>query len=288
MREGTVLVSSGPLHMTIFAKKKDRFLNDEAEEGARYALHLLKHLSHSLPIIKQKSTQLTVQKDFPEVVNEMILATQAMEDPSLTPLAAVAGTTADLVADLLLQTGATKIVVNNGGDIAIRLREGESARVGLCLDISKHEVKSYVTVTQDCGICTSGFGGRSFTLGVADSVVTLSDRASVADAAATRLGNKTNILSPKILRKKAKNIYPDTDIPDERVTVLVGDLSECEIKRALRNGKHEASKLIQKHLIHGAVIAVKGMRLDLGYFEQFIEYLICKRIGPEDRGRILA
>ncbi len=269
MREGMVLVSSGPLHMTILVKKRDRFLNDEAEEGARYALHLLKHLSDFLPVVKQKSVRLTSRKDFPGVVNEMILATQAMEDPSLTPLAAVAGATADLVADFLLQKGATKIVVNNGGDIGIRLREGETARVGLCLDISKREVDSYVRVDRDCGICTSGFGGRSFTLGVADSVVTLSGRASVADAAATRLGNKTNLLSPKILREKAKNIYPDTDIPDEEVTVSVGDLSELEIKKALRNGKVEASTLIRKHLIDGAVIAVKGMRLDLGYFKEF-------------------
>lgn len=267
MKEGPVLVSFGPLHMTIFAKKKDRFLNHEAEEGARYALHLLKQLSRSLPLIKQKSIRLTSRKDFPEVVNEMILATQAMEDPSLTPLAAVAGAAADLVADFLLQTGATKIVVNNAGDIAIRLREGESARVGLCLDISKHEVKSYVTVNQDCGICTSGFGGRSFTLGIADSVVALSNRASVADAAATRVGNKTNILSPKIIREKAKLIYADTDIPEEKVTVSVSDLTGLEIKKALRNGMAEALRLIKKELIWGAVLAVNGNRIDLGYFE---------------------
>jgi ApbE superfamily uncharacterized protein (UPF0280 family) len=267
MNEGTVLVSSGPLHMTIFAKKKDRYLNDEAEEGARYALHLLRQLSCSLSLIKQKSIRLTSRRGLPEVVNEMILATQAMEDPSLTPLAAVAGATADLVADFLLHRGATKVVANNGGDIAIRVREGESARVGLCLDISKHEVNSYVAVTQDCGICTSGFGGRSFTLGIADSVVILSDRASVADAAATRVGNKTTLLSPKILREKAKLIYPDTDIPEEKITVSVGDLTGLEIKKALRNGTAEALNLIKKELIWGAVLAVKGNRIDVGYFE---------------------
>jgi ApbE superfamily uncharacterized protein (UPF0280 family) len=197
----------------------------------------------------------------------MVLATQAMEDPGLTPLAAVAGATADLVADFLLQRGATKVVVNNGGDIAIRVREGESARVGLCLDISKHEVNSYVTVAQDCGICTSGFGGRSFTLGIADSVVALSNRASVADAAATRVGNKTTILSPKIIREKAKFIHADTDIPEERVTVSIGDLTGPEIRRALRNGRAEALNLIKKELIWGAVLAVKGNRIDVGYFE---------------------
>jgi len=271
LREGTVLVSSGPLHMTILVKKRDCFLTAKAEEGARYALHLLKQLSHSLPVIKQRSSRLTSRKDFPQVVNEMILATRLMEDPSLTPMAAVAGATADLVADYLLQTGATKIIVDNGGDIAIRLREGESAKVGLCLDISKHEVKSYVSVNRDCGICTSGFGGRSFTLGIADSVVVLSDRASVADAAATRLGNRTNIISPKVLREKAKNIYPDTDIPEEKVTVAIGDLSDAEIKGALGNGGAEASKLIRRQLIGGAVIAVKGRKQNLGYFENNVK-----------------
>jgi ApbE superfamily uncharacterized protein (UPF0280 family) len=163
---------------------------------------------------------LNPQKYFPEVVNEMILATQRMEDPSFTPLAAVAGTTSDLVADFLLENGATKIVVNNGGNISIRLKEGKKAKVGLCLNISKHEVNHYVILDQDCGICTSGLGGRSFTLGIADSVVVLSDRASVADAAATQLCNKTNIISDRIIREKAKNIYPDRTFRRKRLLFL--------------------------------------------------------------------
>jgi hypothetical protein len=52
-----------------------------------------------------------------------------MRDPNCTPLAAVAGATADMVADFLLETGATNIVVNNGGDISIRLREGERQKL---------------------------------------------------------------------------------------------------------------------------------------------------------------
>lgn len=268
VKDSTVLVSSGPLHMTILVKKKEACLNDEAIEGARYALRVLRQLSDFLPTIKQRSLLLNTQENFPRVVKEMILATRLMRDPDFTPLAAVAGATADMVADFLLETGATKIVVNNGGDISLRLREGEKAKVGLCLNISKHEVNHYVILDQDCGICTSGFGGRSFTLGIADSAVAISNRASVADAAATFLGNKTNVGSTKIIRERADVIYPDTDIAGLKVTVFVGDITTSQIKKALNNGRKEAQNLTKRKLIWGAVLSVKGNRLDLGYFKE--------------------
>jgi len=241
-------------------------LSDEAMEGAQYALKILGQVAAFLPIIKKRASILMPEGGYPEVVNEMISATQAIRDPDFTPLAAVAGATSDMVADYLLKTNATKIVVNNGGDISVRLREGGKSEVGLCLDLARKEIDYLLPIGNDCGICTSGIGGRSFTLGVANAVVVLADRASVADAAATYLGNKTIVDSNNVKREWAERIYPDTDIPGKKITVSVGALSTAEIQQALENGQREALRLIDNGTIHGAVLSVKDNILPLGIF----------------------
>lgn len=241
-------------------------LSDAAMEGAQYALKILAQLAAFLPIIKKRASILKLEGDYPGVVNEMISATQAINDPDFTPLAAVAGATSDMIADYLLKTSATKIVVNNSGDISIRLREGGETKVGLCLDLARKEIDYLLPVENDCGICTSGIGGRSFTLGIADAVVVLADRASVADVTATYLGNKTTVDSSNVKREWAERIYPDTDIPGKKVTVSVGTLSEAEIQQALENGQREALRLIDNGTIHGAVLSVRDNILPLGVF----------------------
>lgn len=264
------MVSSGPLHMTVLASRKGHALSDESIKGARYALEILKELVTFLPIIRRKSVSLEPHGKFPLVVNEMISATKLINDAGFTPLAAVAGAAADMVADHLLKTKATKIIVDNGGDIAIRLREEEIARVGLCLNIADRVIGRFVDVDRNCGICTSGFGGRSFTLGIADGVATVSEKAAIADAAATRIANKTNVKSEKILREKAENIYPDTDIPGKLVTVSVGNLTDLEIMRALFNGRKEAERLIKRQIIYGAALSLKDTVMSTGSFQNHV------------------
>ena len=267
IEEGAVLVDSGPLYATITVSQNGCPLSGAAIDGAQYALKLLEQLANFLAVIKKKASALKLEDSYPQVVREMISAVQAINDPELTPLAAVAGATSDLVADYLLNTKATKIMVNNGGDIAIRLREEGEIRVGLCLNLASREIDYFLPVGSDCGICTSGVGGRSFTLGIASAVVTLADRASVADAAATYLGNKTNVDSDKVKREWAEIIYPDTDIPGKKVTISVGALSRAEIQQALESGQREALKLINTGVIHGALLAVKDNLLPLGVFK---------------------
>lgn len=264
IEEGLALVDSGPLYATIMVSQNGHPLSDAAVEGAQYGLKILGQLADFLPVIKKKALTLKLEDSYPDVVREMISAAQTINEPDLTPLAAVAGATSDMIADYLFKTGATRICINNGGDIAIRLREGEKVEVGLCLDLEKEAIEYSFSAESDCGICTSGIGGRSHTLGVASAVVTLSDRASTADAAATRLGNQTNVDSEQVKRELAERIYPDTDIPGKRVTVSVGSLSLDEVQQALENGKREALRLMDRGIIYGAVLSVKDNILPLG------------------------
>ncbi len=271
IKEGLALVDSGPLYATIKVSQNGGPLSGAAIEGAQYALKILEQLANFLPVIKKKALTLKPEDSYPKVVKEMISTAQVINDPDLTPLVAVAGATSDMVADYLLKTKATKIIVNNGGDIAIRLREGDSAIVGLRLNLMRPDYKYNVLIDRDCGICTSGIGGRSFTLGVADGVTVIANQASMADAAATFLGNKTSVNSPMVKRVLAESIYPDTDLQGVEVTQSVGDLSEDEIETALSRGKAEALMLIKRNLINGAIISVKDHVNPIGYFVKAVK-----------------
>lgn len=271
IKEGLALVDSGPLYATIMVSRNGSPLSEAAIEGAQYALKILEQLANFLPVIKKKALTLKPEDSYPKVVKEMISAVRVINDPDFTPLAAVAGATSDMVADYLLKTKATKIIVNNGGDIAIRLREGHRAIVGLRLNLVRPDFNYNVLIERDCGICTSGIGGRSFTLGVADGVTVVAHQAAIADAAATFLGNKTVVTSPKLKRVLAESIYPDTDLLGVEVTHSVGALSDEEIDTAMNMGKAEALRLMESSLIYGAVISVKDHVDTIGYFVKAIK-----------------
>jgi ApbE superfamily uncharacterized protein (UPF0280 family) len=261
LSDGTVLVDYGPMHMFINTSENGRPLAKLAEEGAYLAIRVLEDLAKFLPVIKKKSLDLEVEEAFPDVVRRMIEATKKMGEPDLTPLAAVAGTTSDIVADFMASKGGTKIIVDNGGDIAIRLREGEMARVGVKTEIDAKQPTYLISIDSNMkigGVATSGLGGRSFTKGIASAATVLSETASLSDAAATVIGNFTNIEDPSITKSLAEKVYPDTDISGEWVTIKAGKLSQEKIEEALSNGLLKAHSVYQRGLIKGALIALRG------------------------------
>jgi len=261
LSNGTVLLDYGPMHMFISVFENGKPVIALAEEGAYFAMKVLEDLAKFLPVIKKKSEGLEVKKTLPDVVRRMIEATKRMEEPDLTPLAAVAGTASDVVADFIFGKGGTKIIVDNGGDIAIRLREGEAARVGVKTEIDAKQPAYLIAINSAMrigGVATSGLGGRSFTKGIASAATVLSESASFSDAAATVIGNFTNVEDSNIARSLAEEIYPDTDLVGEWITTKVGELSQEKIEEALNRGLSKAYSICQKRLIHGALVALQG------------------------------
>ena len=257
---GSVLVDYGPMRMFISAFEDGKALVTLAQEGAHLAIRVLEDLAGFLPVIKKKAQGLEVEKKFPDVVRRMIEATQRMAEPDLTPLAAVAGAASDVVADFIFDQRGTKVIVDNGGDIAIRLREGEVARVGVKTDIHASRPLYMIAIDSTMGVggvATSGLGGRSFTKGIASAATVLSKSAALADAAATVIGNFTNVDDPRIRRSLAERIYPDTDIAGAWVTTEVRGLSPEKIEEALKHGLSKAYHIYKKGLMRGALIAVK-------------------------------
>ena len=108
------------------------------------------------------------------------------------------------------------------------------------------------------GITTSGLGGRSLTLGVADSVVALSSDATRADACSTLIANYTDVAHPAVHREPATLVEASTDIPGRWVTRAVGNLPLWAIEQAMTAGLGKTAELIEKGLVQGAVIVIKG------------------------------
>ena len=187
------------------------------------------------------------------VARRMAAAVWPHRETYITPMAAVAGSVADEVLEALIR-GRTldKAYVNNGGDIAFHLAPDHSLRAGIFVSA----LDGAVTLTHDRpvrGIATSGWGGRSFSLGIADAVTVLAANAAAADAAATVIANAVNANHPAVDRRPARDLDPDSDLGDLLVTTNVGALPADVVSQALDRGSDEARRL---HL--SAALSLKG------------------------------
>jgi len=178
----------------------------------------------------------------------------------ITPMAAVAGAVAQELTAAYAREGVRRAWINNGGDIALHLAEGTSVNVGVVADISRHnpfDVDGGFTVDAAMpvrGIATSGWRGRSFSLGIADSVTVLAKTAAMADAAATIIANAVDIDDPRIVRRPANELKDDSDLGDLLVTVDVPILPPDAVQAALERGRRRADDLRRDGLIHSALL----------------------------------
>lgn len=185
----------------------------------------------------------------------------------VTPMAAVAGAVAEeLLHALLLNRNLEKAFVNDGGDIALFLAPGESLRAGIVNDIVHPGIDATAEIpfaSPVRGIATSGWRGRSQSLGIADAVTVLAPTASQADAAATLIANAVNVDHPAIERRPARELREDSDLGDLPVTVDVGGLPEEKVVEALGNGLAIAREMQRAGLLSTAYLALQGQVLTL-------------------------
>jgi ApbE superfamily uncharacterized protein (UPF0280 family) len=185
----------------------------------------------------------------------------------ITPMAAVAGAVAQELIACYERVGITRAWVNNGGDVALHLAGGQSLRVGLLADIGSFDpaqgaqLDGNFTVHASLpvrGVATSGWRGRSFSLGIADSVTVLAASAAQADAAATMIANAVNVQDTRIVRRPARELKDDTDLGDLPVTVEVPPLGDDAACDALRAGQRRARDLHAAGLIWSALLVCQG------------------------------
>lgn len=199
------------------------------------------------------------------IAKRMVAACEPFQDVFVTPMAAVAGSVAEALLELMTKAATLdKVYVNDGGDIAMYMAPGQSLTLGVAGDFSGGKIPKLngsVTLTGEqglFGIATSGAHGRSLSLGIADSVTVIAKTASIADVAATLIANAVNIDSKSIQRLPAIEIDPDSDLGNMLVTSDVGPLKSTEIDAALDNGVVCAEAFLKRGLIAGAVLMLRG------------------------------
>jgi hypothetical protein len=181
----------------------------------------------------------------------------------ITPMAAVAGAVAeDILAAMVAASELSRAYVNNGGDVAFHLASEERFVVGMVERPDQPCLLGSATVTSGDpvrGIATSGWRGRSFSLGIADAVTVLADRAAAADAAATIIANAVDLpRHPAIVRVRASDLAPDCDLGDRAVTQAVGELTAGEVEEALQAGVMTAERLLKIGLIRSCALSLHG------------------------------
>ena len=238
------------------------------------------------------------QQVLPELVDELALLRQAVRSDRafegavakrmqaacwphraqfITPMAAVAGSVADEMIEFFsCEPDIQRAAINNGGDIALHLQANASYRIGLVTDIAQFSAQpdvvdgSLVICAADPvrGIATSGWRGRSLSLGIADSVTALASSAAHADAAATMIANAVNVEHAAIRRAPAHAVKDDTDLGSLLVTQAVGVLPPVLVQQALERGKLQAQRLLMQGHIQGALLVLQTQACAVGQLEQ--------------------
>jgi ApbE superfamily uncharacterized protein (UPF0280 family) len=229
------------------------------QAGARFA-DVLETLVAELPLLRTP-----LAADPPPLIGPVAMRMLAACWPHravyITPMAAVAGAVADeILAALVRGRDLRRVHVNNGGDIALWLADGESFRIGLAgvEDARLHGSLDLEHDTPWRGVATSGWRGRSQSLGIADAVTVAACSAAAADAAATLLANAVNVDHPGILRRPARELRDDSDLAMLPVAVHVPPLPAGAVDAALDAGMAEAQRMQALGLIGPACLRLQG------------------------------
>ena len=191
----------------------------------------------------------------------------------VTPMAAVAGAVADEILEAMLFEAKNpdpclaviqRMYVNNGGDIAFWLNAGESFSIGVVDNLGIPELNARVSLPYESpvrGIATSGWRGRSLSLGIADAVTVLAGSAATADVAATLIANEVNVDYPGIIKRPASEVKDDSDLGMLPVTVDVPALPAAQISVALKRGAQTAGNFIRSGKIAAAYLSLQKQTL---------------------------
>ena len=228
---------------------------------------VLDELSSELPLLREQ-VRFGGREPRGIIARRMFAAVMPYaEENFITPMAAVAGAVAEeILAGMTSSAALSRAYVNDGGDIALHIGSGERFVIGMVDRPDRPPLAGtlFGSMTLDSnqpvrGIATSGWRGRSFSLGIADAVTILAKTAAMADAAATIVANAVDLPGhPAISHIAARELSPDSDLGDRLVTTAVGELTSAEVSEALGRGSACAERLIASGLIDAAALNLRG------------------------------
>lgn len=222
-----VIVRETDLHILA-----DKNLENDALSSILRHRKTLEDYASKNPIFLTTLEPFEVDGPVPGIIKEMVDASAKV---GVGPMASVAGAIAEFVGRDLLKDS-SEVIIENGGDIFLKtvkqrrigIFAGDSAFTGrLALEIEPEDTP--------LGVCTSsGTVSHSLSFGKADAVVVVSKSASLADAAATAIGNvikeKEDIHKGIELAKKIEGIRGVVLIKRDGIGVW-GDIKlvRCEL-----------------------------------------------------------
>jgi ApbE superfamily uncharacterized protein (UPF0280 family) len=253
----------GPIDLIIEADGDSRAVSAAYEAAARRFVSTLDELCRELPLLRSRAGK-TSRRPRGAVAQLMFAAVEPFcEEWFITPMAAVAGAVAETILESMLGAASLeRAYVNNGGDIAVHLADSCRYKIGMVERPDRPSLFGSLEISAADpvrGIATSGWRGRSFSLGIADVVTVLGGSASAADAAATVIANAVNLLNhPGITRIPARELSPDSDLGELCVTRGVEPLCDSDIAAALDSGVRVAESLRERGLIHSSALRLQS------------------------------
>ena len=250
----------GPIDLIVQAFGDPAEVQAAYRQGAVRFETMLEELVAELADLRRPAGRVVRQFSGP-TARRMEAAVAPLADVFITPMAAVAGSVADeILASMTFGRSLSRAYVNNGGDIALHIVPGH--RIDVAIAGTGPGLADRLTIAAEDpvrGIATSGWRGRSFSLGIADAVTVLARTGAAADAAATLIANAVDLPGhPEIARRPARELAPDSDLGDRLVTVDVGALGDAEIATALEAGSTVADIFMRQGSIQSAALFLGG------------------------------
>jgi ApbE superfamily uncharacterized protein (UPF0280 family) len=260
---GRLHLNDGPIDLVIGAFGPAGAVKAAYAAATRRFSTILDELCEELPLLRSEMLPSSPVPYGPTAERMDAAVRPFAEDCFITRMAAVAGAVADEILDAMLAAvELDRAYVNNGGDIAVHLAAGQSFAIGMVDRPDRPGLFGQARISaQDGigGIATSGWRGRSFSLGIADAVTILAGNAAAADAAATVVANAVDLPDhPNVTRVPACDLDPQSDLGARLVTRDVGFLSPEEIAQALSHGEAEAQRLLRANHISAAALHLQS------------------------------
>lgn len=261
LADGRLHLQHGPIDLIIEAWGEHAEIDAAYRQARTRFCDVLEILAQELALLRTPLGEAHPLLRGP-VAQRMLAACWPYRASYITPMAAVAGSVADEILQAMLAGRALeRAYVNNGGDIALHLAQGQTLSLGVVNNADNPAIDATVRLDAAMparGIATSGWRGRSQSLGIADAVTVFAASAATADAAATMIANAVDVAHPAISRRPARSLRADSDLGELPVTVAVGALPAAARDQALARGYERANSLQRLGLIHAAYLALQG------------------------------
>jgi len=178
-------IEEGESIITLLCNKK-MFFKITVEELRKQRDIISTYIS-KYPVFNTSLEPLCFDDDAPVTVKKMFEASKMF---NVGPMASVAGAISEAIVLKLIESGAEEVIVDNGGDIAMFLKNP----LNMGLYTGNSNISGYGfkidTVGKLLGVCTSsGKMGHSKSFGISYTTTVFSDSPAIADSAATRIGN---------------------------------------------------------------------------------------------------